>query len=152
MNLQNIKKLFGENSCQKLYVKRLSPNDNSKNQVYFGGSFEILNILPISKIKSEEAGDWNRERFKAEVNFCWLSDDGNVSPAPKAQLILYPKYPEVRFSGFLANCENAPSELMTQRLPDRLLFLSVNKRGEILGYVASAESIVAQEFRKLNAL
>jgi len=152
MNLQNIKKLFGDNSCQKLYIKRLSPNDNSKNQVYFGGSFEILNILPISKIKSEEAGDWNRERFKAEVNFCWLSDDGNVFPAPKAQLILYPKYPEVRFSGFLANCENAPSELMTQRLPDRLLFLSVNKRGEILGYVASAESIVAQEFRKLNVL
>ena len=68
MNLQNIKKLFGDNSCQKLYIKRLSPNDNSKNQVYFGGSFEILNILPISKIKSEEAGDWNRERFKAEVN------------------------------------------------------------------------------------
>ena len=152
MNLQNLKKLFGDYSCQKLYVKKLSPNDNSKNQVYLGGSFEVLNILPISKIKSEEAGDWNRERFKAEINFGWLNDEGNIFPAPKAQLILYPKYPEVRFSGFLTGCENPPSELMTQRLPDRLLFLSVNNKGVIIGYVASPESEIAKEFRKLNAL
>lgn len=152
MNLQNLKNLFGDYSCQKLYVKKLSPNDNSKNQVYLGGSFEVLNILPISKIKSEEAGDWNRERFKAEINFGWLNDEGNIFPAPKAQLILYPKYPEVRFSGFLTGCENPPSELMTQRLPDRLLFLSVNNKGVIIGYVASPESEIAKEFRKLNAL
>jgi len=152
MNLQNLKKIFGDNSCQKLYVKNLSPNDNSKNQVYLGGSFEVLNILPISKIKSEEAGDWNRERFKAEINFSWLNDEGNLFPAPKAQLILYPKYPEVRFSGFLTGCENPPSELMTQRLPDRLLFLSVNNKGGIIGYAASPESEIAKGFRKLNTL
>lgn len=152
MNLQNLKKIFGDYSCQKLYVKKLSPNDNSKNQVYLGGSFEVLNILPISKIKSEEAGDWNRERFKAEINFSWLNDEGNIFPAPNAQLILYPKYPEVRFSGFLIGCENPPSELMTQRLQDRLLFLSVNNKGVIIGYVASPESEIVKEFRKLNAL
>lgn len=152
MNLQNLKKIFGDYSCQKLYVKKLSPNDNSKNQVYLGGSFEVLNILPISKIKSDEAGDWNRERFKAEINFSWLNDEGNIFPAPKAQLILYPKYPEVRFSGFLTSCENPPSELMTQRLPDRLLFLSVNNKGVIIGYVASPESEIVKEFRKLIAL
>lgn len=152
MNLQNLKNIFGHNSCQKLYVKKLSPNDNSKNQVYLGGSFEVLNILPISKIKSEEAGDWNRERFKAEINFSWLNDEGNLFPAPKAQLILYPKYPEVRFSGFLTGCENPPSELMTQRLPDRLMFLSVNNKGGIIGYAASPESEIAKEFRKLNTL
>ena len=95
MNLQNLKKLFIDNGCQKLYVKKLSPNDNSKNQVYLGGSFEILNIFPLSEIKTEEAGDWNRERFKASINFSWISDDGNIFPAPNSQLILYPKYPEV---------------------------------------------------------
>jgi len=57
MNLQNLKSLFIDNGCTKIYIKKLSPNDNSKNQVYFGGSFEILNILPISEIKNEEAGD-----------------------------------------------------------------------------------------------
>jgi hypothetical protein len=68
MNIQNLKSLFIDNGCTKIYIKKLSPNDNSKNQVYFGGSFEILNILPISEIKNEEAGDWNKERFKASIN------------------------------------------------------------------------------------
>lgn len=150
MNLQNLKKLFANNGCQKIYVKKLSPNDNSKNQVYLGGSFEILNILPIKGIKTEEAGDWNMERFKAIINFSWISDDGNIYPAPKSQLILYPKYPEVRFSGFLTKCENPPSELMTQRLVDRLLFFSVTKAGIILGYVSSPLSEITQQFNSLE--
>ena len=150
MNLKNLKSLFTNNGCSKIYIKKLSPNDNSKNQVYFGGSFEILNILPISEIKNEEAGNWNKERFKASINFSWIAEDGKLSPAPNAQLILYPKYPEVRFSGFLAKCENPPSELMTQRLANRLLFFSVTKEGTVLGFVASPDSEIAQEFEKLN--
>lgn len=116
-----------------------------------GGSFEILNIFPLSEIKTEEAGDWNRERFKASINFSWIGDDGNIYPAPNSQLILYPKYPEVRFSGFLARCENPPSELMTQRLADRLLFLSISNKGEILGYVTAPNSELANEFNELQA-
>ncbi len=146
MNLQNLKSLFTDNGCTKIYIKKLSPNDNSKNQVYFGGSFEILNILPISEIKNEEAGDWNKERFKASINFSWIAEDGNLFPAPNAQLILYPKYPEVRFSGFLTKCQNPPSALMTQRLADRLLFFSVAKNGTILGYVADPNSEISKEF------
>ena len=119
MNLQNLKLLFINNGCNEIYVKKLAPNDNSKNQVYFGGNFEILNVLPISNITTVEAGDWGRERFKASLNFAWLTDEGNLSPANHAQLILYPKYPEVRFSGFLKGSRNAPSELMTQRLAAR---------------------------------
>lgn len=151
MNLQNLKRLFIENGCQKLYVKKLSPNDNSKNQVYLGGSFEILNIFPLSNIITEEAGDWNRERFKASVNFAWVGENGNIYPAPNSQLILYPKYPEVRFSGFLAKCENPPSQLMTQRLADRLLFLSISNKGQILGYVTSPDSELANEFNSLES-
>jgi len=150
MNLKNLLSLFSDNGCQKIYVKNLSPNDNSKNQVYLGGSFEILNILPLSSIKTEAAGDWKRERFKASINFCWIGNDGNLFPAPKSQLILYPKYPEVRFSGFLVGCDNPPSELMTQRLADRLLFLSVAKNGTVLGYVSSPASTVAREFSKTD--
>ncbi|MFY7937250.1 MAG: MvaI/BcnI family restriction endonuclease, partial [Flavobacterium sp.] len=153
MNLQNLKSLFIDNGCTKIYIKRLSPNDNSKNQVYFGGSFEILNILPISEIKNEEAGDWNKERFKASINFSWIAEDGNLYPAPNAQLILYPKYPEVRFSGFLQKCQNPPSELMTQRLADRLMFFSVAKNGTVLGFVTAPNSELANEFEaQINIL
>lgn len=148
MNLKGLKSLFASNGCNKIYIKKLSSNDNSKNQVYFGGSFEILNILPISEIKTEEAGDWNKERFKASINYSWIGEDGKLYPAPKAQLILYPKYPEVRFSGFLVKCENPPSSLMTQRLVDRLLFFSVTKDGRVIGYVAAPDHEIAQEFNQ----
>lgn len=84
--------------------------------------------------------------MKASINFSWIAEDGNLYPAPNAQLILYPKYPEVRFSGFLQKCQNPPSALMTQRLADRLLFFSVAKNGTILGYVADPNSEIANEF------
>ena len=149
MTLDNLKYLFGSNGCTKVYVKCLAANDNSKNQVYFGGSFELLTIFPISKIINEPAGNWEKERFKASLRFSWVNDDGLISPAPHSQLILYPKYPEVRFSGFLLRCSNAPSDLMTNRIPNRLLFLSVSSEGILLGYVASPNSEIATEFEKI---
>jgi len=148
MNLTNLKSLFSNNGCKKVYVKTLSANDNSKNQVYIGGNFEVLNIFPLSEIIGEEAGDWNKERFKAKIDFSWIDDEGSIFLAPKAQLILYPKYPEVRFSGFLLGCQKPPSELMKQRLVNRLLFFSVTQNGKILGYVTSPSSEIANEFNQ----
>jgi hypothetical protein len=151
MNLIKLQKILGENGCQKVYVKALSPNDNSKNQVYFArGSWELLNIFPISDIKNESPGKWEKERFKASISFYWIDNSGHLSHAPKSQLILYPKYPEIRFSGFLDQCENAPSELMTSRLEKRVLFLSITSKGHILGYVASPNSEIATEFNNLK--
>jgi hypothetical protein len=152
MNLTNLKKAFADNGCQTLYIKILSPNDNSKNQVYLGGSFDILNILPVHEIKTEEAGDWKRERFKASLNYYWLDENGGLSEAANSQLILYPKYPEVRFSGFLKGCYNAPSELMSRRLEGRVLVLSVGKYGKVLGYVAHPESEIATEISSMSNL
>lgn len=145
-NLDRLKDVFKHYGCDKLYVKVLAPNDNSKNQVYLGGSFEVLNILPIKDIISEEAGDWNRERFKASVDFSWIADDGALNIAPAAQMILYPKYPEVRFSGFLARAKDAPSKLMTQRTAGRLLFLGVTDQRKILGYVSDVATSITNEF------
>jgi hypothetical protein len=152
MNLSNLKSLFADNGCTEIYVKSLAANDNSKNQVYFGGNFEIINVLPISSIETVEAGDWKRERFKAKLDFAWVDDEGKKSVAPHAQLILYPKYPEVRFSGFLFGCQNAPSDLMANRIPDRLLFISVDKRGRTLGYISAPDSEIANEFNQLTNL
>jgi len=150
MNLDKLKQIFTANGCNKIYVKVLAANDNSKNQVYFGGNFDVLNILPISEITTEAAGDWKKERFKAKINFSWIDDDGKLNLAPNSQLILYPKYPEVRFSGFLIGAKNAPSNLMTQRLPERLLFFGVGTTGMILGYVTGPESEISKEFGLLK--
>ncbi|MDZ7648258.1 MAG: MvaI/BcnI family restriction endonuclease [Cytophagales bacterium] len=150
MNLGKLKKLYSDRGCHQIYVKRLSPNDNSKNQSLLGGSFDLLNIFPITKITTDSSGDWERERFKAIMKFSWIGENGNLYPAPKSQLILYPKYPEVRFSGFLIGCEEPPSDLMTIRLADRLLFLGVSNDGTVIGYVVSPDSELAKEFNSLG--
>lgn len=100
-------------SCLKQYsasgfiFKELSENDNSKNQVYLGGSYEVLQEIPHGAIVTYS--DCKRPNMKAKLDLWWIDDKGSVSNAPGAQLILYPKYPEVRLSGFLQGCRNAPS-------------------------------------------
>lgn len=152
MNIDRLKSIISDQGGKKIYIKTLAANDNSKNQVYLGGSFDILNIFPISEIYSDTSGDWKKERFKASINFSWINEDGSLTKAPFAQFILYPKYPEIRFSGFLKQCSNSPSELMTQRLPNRILFLSVTQNGEIIGYVADPNSDIANEYNNLKIL
>ncbi|MBK9533161.1 MAG: MvaI/BcnI restriction endonuclease family protein [Chitinophagaceae bacterium] len=152
MNLKTLLKILSDNNCRKVYIKHLSPNDNSKNQVYLGGSFDVLNILPIKEITSHDEGDWKRTRFKTKLDFFWVNEEGKLSPAPEAQLILYPKYPEVRFSGFLKGSKDAPSDLMANRIDQRLLFLGVSDNGQIIGYVVSPESQLSKEFDALSDL
>ncbi len=137
---------MADNGCQKVYVKTLSANDNSKNQVYIGGSFNVINIFPFSAIQAVPPGTNKRERFKALINFSWIGDDGMISPAPGSQFILYPDYPEVRFSGFLTRCLNAPRDLMRSRIPGRLLFLAVTDKGQTIGFVTAPNSTLATEF------
>lgn len=149
MNLSRLKQIMSEHGCRKIYVKKLAPNDNSKNQVYLAGNFDILNILPFNEIYTEPSGDWKRQRFKAKLDFYWIINEGELTYAPNSQLILYPKYPEVRFSGFLKGCKNSPSNLMASRDPKRLLFLSVTPEGKIIGYVTNQENIL-NEFNELE--
>lgn len=152
MELSTLKKIVKEKGGSKIYVKKLAANDNSKNQVYLGGSFDVLNMFPFSDVSYFTSGSWKRERFKAKINFHWIDETGKTHCTPDSQLILYPKYPEVRFSGFLKGCKESPSELMTSRQPDRLLFMAVVNLGEILGYVTESDSALAKEFNALTNL
>lgn len=142
--------------ASRLYLKYLSPNDNSKNQPYFGGSFDVLNILPLASEFTVERPDSNKPavnsgtfRMKAALNFYWLDDDGELHHAPGAQLILYPQYPEVRFSGFNRGASWSPAELMNEkkrgREEGRVLFLGVTLDGTVLGYLAAPESAAARQ-------
>lgn len=143
-----------------LYFKILAPNDNSKNQPYFGSDLSTLNIFPTGALVASDSVSGKaslkpgRKKFTAPLKFSWMDAEGGMAPAPGAQLILYPQYPEVRFSGFLRQCEKAPHELMdpTRRGRDegRILFMGVTKAGAIVGYVASPESVVAKSVSALK--
>lgn len=131
----------------RFYAKRLAPNDNSKNQVYLGGGFGALNIIPHGPIEGDETSRAGsvRDRAKAMVRFFWLDDEG-MTPAPDAQLILYPKYPEVRMSGFLRGAERAPNALMRSRDEGRMLFFGICPDGRVLGHVVASDDPVARAF------
>src|ERR1035438_475173 len=159
MNLSQLKELFVAAGCTRLYAKSLSENDNSKNQVYFAGAVESLNVFPSRQVFAENTS--RGPSFKALLNFGWLLDTGTVAPVPKAQLILYSQYPEVRFSGFLKGCKQAPSGLMMDRqrasradpemqlqLANRVLFLGTTRDRRVVGYVAAGNSAITAEFRQ----
>lgn len=154
MTLDNFKQMLFLLGCKQAYVKTLSANDNSKNQVYFGGRWSDINILPISNVTAEHADNSNNDRFKATINFSWINEDGNICSAPNAKLILYPKYPEVRFSGFLKGSKNAPSFLMKEQtaVAGRLLFFAVDSKNNVLGHITPHDSELAQEFNRLTQL
>lgn len=148
--LAKLKEMMSLAGVSRLYVKRLAPNDNSKNQVYLGPNFEVLNILPSSNLTVEETSKGSI--LKSSLHFFWLGDDGGINEAPGTQLILYPQYPEVRMSGFLRGCKAAPSNIMASREEGRVLFLGVCNDDRIIAFSATSGSEIVNELDSLGEL
>lgn len=149
MNLNDLFGYFKRYRCTKLLIKELAANDNSKNQVYFGGSFSVLNIIPSGKIFKDTNGERKRNTFKSKLNFFWINTLGERNLAPNAQLILYPDYPEVRFSGFLLGCKDSPNEIMNSRDSGRILCLGINDQNEIYGFATAESSSISKQLKKI---
>lgn len=149
-----LKRMMADHGVTQLFAKVLSPNDNSKNQIYLGGGFEALNIIPNHGVEVDEGSKAasKRDRFKALISLSWIDAEGSAYPALNAQLILYPKYPEVRMSGMLLGAEAAPSSLITSRQEGRILFLGVRHDGSILGHVTSPNSSIRKEIEGAKEL
>ena len=150
MNLSQLKALFVKVGARKLYAKPLAENDNSKNQVYFGPDFQALNLFPNEGIVADSSP--KNPIFKAKLHFGWLTSNGAIADAPGAQLILYPQYPEVRFSGFLKGCAAPPSSLMAGRMSGRVLFLAITGDRRVVGFVVGSSDEIAAEFCTLGLL
>lgn len=147
-SLGQLLNLMRQHGASRIYAKKLAPNDNSKNQVYLGGDFSALNIIPHGEIYTDDTlvAGAVRDRAKAPVRFYWL-DEAGQHHAPNTCLILYPKYPEVRMSGFLLGCREAPAPVMRVRDEGRILILGITPHGDVLGYAAAAQDPVAAELR-----
>ncbi|MGA2508233.1 MAG: MvaI/BcnI family restriction endonuclease [Chitinispirillaceae bacterium] len=144
MNFNTLLRFLRSNYCTKLYAKELAENDNSKNQIYLGSDFSAITILPYQHIdKSDNA-------YKAKVELYWLNEEGKVEPAVRSQIILYPQYPEVRFSGFLSGCHNPPSTILTARESGRILFFGITDDRKVIGFAVAKNDPLAEEFRRLK--
>ena len=154
-NLESLKQYFHSMGISRFFFKQLAENDNSKNQVYLGGSFDVLQKLPFGKIEMEQG--LKRPVYKAPLDFWWIDDNGNTAPAPGAQLVLYPKYPEVRLSGFLRGCVTAPSEyfrevpktVRTGQSDGRVLVLAPF-RHSVYSYLAVPGSQLSAELLRIS--
>ena len=52
-SLSQLLNLMRDHGADRVYAKKLSPNDNSKNQVYLGGGFGALNVIPHGEIVAD---------------------------------------------------------------------------------------------------
>jgi hypothetical protein len=155
-SLNEILQLYADQGVTNLYVKKLAPNDNSKNQIYLSGSFSTLNLIPhCEDYKVSKITEKNGAVIHSKVNFFWLNAFG-VEQAEYSKLILYPKYPEVRLSGFLQGCKSAPSKWM--KVPEkherpfykgRFLFLGIEPSGKIIAYLSIPHSSISLQVQDL---
>ena len=160
LTLEGLKDLFLRRGCQTLYIKKLAPNDNSKNQPYFGGHLTDISYLPTGSVEataseSIKTSDPKRQiKYLANLNLSWLDADGQTYPAPHSKLIYYPQYPEVRFSGFLRASNVALSEWMSPqkqgRAHGRWLVLGVTSGQEILAYLVTPKANLNRELERFR--
>ncbi|HDY98657.1 MAG TPA: hypothetical protein ENH72_09185 [Pseudomonas sabulinigri] len=151
--VSDVLRLMQVYGATRFYAKKLAPNDNSKNQIYLGGDLSALNVIPYKSIytDSSDTAASKRDRAKADINFAWVDEEG-CFPCPGAQLILYPKYPEVRMSGLLKGCHKAPREVIAARDEGRTLIFGVTQDGRVLGYAANGAHAVSREMNSRTDL
>jgi len=150
-NFEELGKFLLDLGVIRAFFKPLSENDNSKQQIYFGSSFNVLQQIPFDSIR--EFPENKNPNYKASVNFWWINNNGQTLPAPNTQLILYTKYPEVRLSGFLSDCPTAPREhLQPIKREDRknnngkdgrVLILGICPDNRVYGFLAVKDSPLA---------
>ena len=148
-NAGQLLKRFKALGAERVFCKHLSENDNSKQQIYLGGSVEALSFFPHGEITAH--AELKLPNFKASLDLFWVGPE-TYEQAVGAQLILYPKYPEVRLSGFLVGCKTAPAEHLRQipreqrRGADgRVLVFGTTKDNRTLAYLAPANTPIADE-------
>lgn len=154
LSLPQLLDVFRGAGATRVVAKPLAENDNSKQQIYLGGSFQALEVLPFNDIVPDKT--LSRPNFKAKLSLAWITPTGNFEPAEHAQLILYPDYPEIRLSGFLKGCAAAPSAHMKPipkegRRPKnswdgRVLFFGITDTGRLLAALSVEHSEASKQF------
>ena len=154
-SLQALMSIMSDKGVTRLYLKRLQPNDNSKNQPYLGSDISSVGFLPMAGWTPTQSTSKKKASRKvkltASLPMSWVDDDGWQYPAPNAKIIFYPQYPEVRFSGFLQGSRWESNGLFDParigRQPGRTLFFGVRPQpdNDVICYGCGPESSLGRE-------
>ena len=147
-SIQSLAACMSGLGATRFYAKELAPNDNGKNQIYLGPSFEVLQLLPFGEVHPSPKAPTTV--LHAMVRFAWVDETGATEPAPDTKLVLYPQYPEIRLSGFVKGCARAPSSWLDPKLEGRskgrTLLLGVKTSGEIIAHLATPGSQLSNSY------
>ena len=154
-----VRRILSAEKCDTAFLKWLSPNDNTKNQIYVGSDLAEVSMLPSGEVRAQEGtsakkGGEGRPIYWASLDFAWVTPDG-LSPAAEPKLIYYPQYPEVRLSGLLRGASGGPNELLDPlrmgRDPGRVLVIGVDtSAGRLIGILLPHSSPATREFSELD--
>ena len=151
MTLDQLLKAFRDRAVSRVIFKLLSPNDNIKNQPYFGSDLSVLRFFPHGEITVDE--DRRGKRYKIPLDFAWISgENGQDQIGSGSQLILYPQYPEIRFSGFARGTTGRHREVMRVRDEGRVLVLGISDSGRIYGFTCFKDDPVAEALRSIDTV
>lgn len=162
VSLDKILSIMHDKGAEEVFVKKLAPNDNSKNQPYFGYHLSELAFLPTgevipSKSTSIKTSDPKRKiKYQTQIPLIWVDAYGQAYPAPNAKLIYYPQYPEVRFSGFLVGSKVNAGQWMDPkkqgRSQGRWLIVGVSTQKEVFAYLVVPHSALSKELEETEKL
>jgi len=156
IELPTIFAMMKDHGVTEILYKILPRNANSKNQVYLAPDMAQLGKIPSGEVTVHQSTSRKKGGvdgvFRAPIELYWLTRTGRAALAPDAKLIFYPQFPEVRFSGFLRGCADAPSSLYVKERrgeePDRVLFLGVGNGRKIFGITVPPEAPAANQIRR----
>jgi hypothetical protein len=151
-SIQSLAACMSGLGATRLYAKELAANDNTKNQIYLGPSFEVLQLLPFGDIFPSPKAPTTV--LQAMLKFVWIDEAGEPEPAKHAKLVLYPQYPEIRLSGFVMGCGKAPSPWLDPqrkgRSAGRTLILGVKQNVEIFAHLATPDSELCKSYEEMK--
>lgn len=150
--------MFANRGVKSVMAKQLGPNNNSKNQIYLAKDLAELD-LPAEPVTSSVGLSQKKKAgkpiFHSRVPWVWLSPESE-SPAPYAQLIYYPQYPEVRLSGLLRSSPASPRHLLAMptestetrgQEPGRIMLFGTGSDDRVYGTMVTRNSPAAHQIR-----
>lgn len=162
ISVEQLAKLMQDLGCEKLYIKALAPNDNSKNQPYMAGHLNDLSSFYKGDIAASVTTSEkiirrnNRIKYQVDFPFTWVDPTGPLYRAPRSKLIYYPQYPEVRFSGFLMGSSVPMGPWMNPekrgRASGRWLIVGVKEGTMNYGFLATPESRIANQLQETSLM
>ena len=162
LSIDQLSQIFKNQDVTRIYYKLLSPNDNSKNQPYMAGHLTDLGFIPTGTVTESSSASGKKKdskrkvKYLVDLDYSWLSPEGEIYLAPDAKLIYYPQYPEVRLSGFVTKCGfdmgGWMDPLKKGRSEGRVLFFGITGAKEMLAYLAVPESRIAREVHDYSSV